>query len=320
MVSKKNLMIAEALNRISPKNKLLHYTDWDGLMGIMKTQSLWATHYKFLNDFSEIHLYKEDIIKEFSSLVNNEFEEDIKKRLLSYFDIMAQEIYITSFSKADIRSYEDGLLSQWRGYGNNGGFALIFDMGYLETTLSEEFSRYFYLGSPELVEMRYDKEDVASRMKDMKPKTTETLLNYQSDKSDQDNLKLYLRFLKYFELVLSHKHPSFLEEQEIRIVAFPEKLSDHSNALKSQNDTTSSYTEATCRKIHKYKTRKFREKDGVPYIDLFDSEDLKLPIKRIIVGPHKDKEKRAEMLRVMLAEKNMDIPVTISSIPFIGIN
>jgi len=37
-----------------PEPELLyHYTDQRGLDGILSSASIWATHYKFLNDFSE---------------------------------------------------------------------------------------------------------------------------------------------------------------------------------------------------------------------------------------------------------------------------
>ena len=40
---------------------LYHYTTWEGLQGILETQTLWATHYKFLNDYSEIILFKDKL-------------------------------------------------------------------------------------------------------------------------------------------------------------------------------------------------------------------------------------------------------------------
>ena len=66
------------------------------------------------------------------------------------------------------------------------------------------------------------------------------------------------------------------------------------------------------------KERKFRNKNGqlTPYIELFSSPDIELPIERIIVGPHKEKEARAAALRVML--RNTKIEITCSDIPFAG--
>jgi hypothetical protein len=42
----------ENANRPEPE-LLYHYTDQRGLDGILSSASIWATHYKFLNDFSE---------------------------------------------------------------------------------------------------------------------------------------------------------------------------------------------------------------------------------------------------------------------------
>ncbi len=66
------------------------------------------------------------------------------------------------------------------------------------------------------------------------------------------------------------------------------------------------------------KVRRFRDKNGIitPFIELFSSLNKPLPIEKIIVGPHKDKEVRADGLKAML--KNTDIEVTVSEIPFIG--
>jgi hypothetical protein len=43
--------------------RLFHYTTWNGLMGILDSHSLWATHYKFLNDSSEIILFKDKLLE-----------------------------------------------------------------------------------------------------------------------------------------------------------------------------------------------------------------------------------------------------------------
>ena len=66
------------------------------------------------------------------------------------------------------------------------------------------------------------------------------------------------------------------------------------------------------------KERRFRNKNAqiTPYIELFDSVDVELPIEGIIVGPHKEKEARAATLRVML--RNTAIEVTCSDIPYVG--
>lgn len=57
----------------------------------------------------------------------------------------------------------------------------------------------------------------------------------------------------------------------------------------------------------------------MPYVELFNSPDIVLPIEKIIVGPHKNKEKRADRLRLILKNvlKKENIDVTVSDIPYI---
>jgi hypothetical protein len=41
------------IDQAKPKALLYHYTDQRGLLGILRSQSIWATHIRYLNDSSE---------------------------------------------------------------------------------------------------------------------------------------------------------------------------------------------------------------------------------------------------------------------------
>jgi hypothetical protein len=43
---------------------------------------------------------------------------------------------------------------------------------------------------------------------------------------------------------------------------------------------------------------------------------MELPIEKIIVGPHKDQNKRASALRIFLSKTNIEI--SCSEIPYVG--
>ncbi|MCX7110674.1 MAG: hypothetical protein NTX45_11220 [Proteobacteria bacterium] len=105
-----------------------------------------------------------------------------------------------------------------------------------------------------------------------------------------------------------YKDRGFKEEQEVRIIALSSILNSELRKVAGE-DYCNSKPE---------KERKFRDKNETPtpYIELFRSLKMPLPIEKIIVGPHKDKEARAAALRVML--RSTDIKVTVSEIPFIG--
>ena len=59
----------------------------------------------------------------------------------------------------------------------------------------------------------------------------------------------------------------------------------------------------------------------MPYIKLFErakGEEVTLPIKRIVVGPHPDKYKRQKSVRMLLDQLGIEAEVVVSSIPYIG--
>lgn len=104
--------------------KIYHYTDLNGLKGIIENNSLWATNLFFLNDRQEL-LHGMECIKEslphladelgarYISLINNAME---------YFDLkLSKKIYNISFC------LEPELLSQWRGYASSQGVCLEFN-------------------------------------------------------------------------------------------------------------------------------------------------------------------------------------------------
>ena len=154
--------------------RLYHYTTWNGLLGILKKQSLWATHHRFLNDYSEVILMKSKLFefirpvvhKETSNFLNKNpdckrimqqindnggFEALVDQRSSLFIDGMYESLpnsglYITSFCAENKDQYinENGVLSQWRGYGPDGGFALVFNTQAMEHLLKEENMNFDY--------------------------------------------------------------------------------------------------------------------------------------------------------------------------------
>lgn len=128
---------------------LYHYTTAAGLSGILENKSLWATHTSFMNDEEEIVGFYDRVLPSILRPVfgNEQVEKliHISKRVLPILN----DRYITSFSTATdplVRGH--GLLSQWRAYGPDGGYAVVFDTGPLDKILSEELpptkKRIFY--------------------------------------------------------------------------------------------------------------------------------------------------------------------------------
>ena len=103
---------------------LYHYTTQAGFLGIIQSQSLWATDMRYLNDKREYLLAMELLSERVKSLAVQSagsppalYLEKLQERLAN---IWSWQFFVVSFS-------EDGdLLSQWRGYGQGGGYALGF--------------------------------------------------------------------------------------------------------------------------------------------------------------------------------------------------
>ena len=318
--------------------KLYHYTTWDGLLGILQTQTLWATHYRFLNDYSEIVLFRDKLISLILPYVREAYEKlleqspPIEQKInqeggldqviqrdtevfvdAQYRATCRDDIYILSFCGQHKNPHvnSNGLLSQWRGYGTGGGFALVFNTQKLEEMMEIEAKRFEY-SAGHLSDLIYSddenkfkeelSEDISIIVDVLKKVFNHAKLR---EKEKADALKGYDSFVN---CITRYKHYGFSEENEVRVVVLPTVLDQEFLKIASTDGVI----------LKPEKERKFRSKNGqlVPYIELFNSPDIELPIEKIIVGPHKEKEARSAALRVM--QRNTNIEITCSDIPFIG--
>jgi hypothetical protein len=166
--------VAEA-KLLTEHPELHHYTRYAGLKGIIETKALRATHYRKLNDTMEIDLLRQPL----AEALGLRFTEVLRRRrserkiaqaveetgglkvaaqlaaeglVSSFYQVSFErrdsfsfaEPYITSFCTHANCPYEreNGLLSQWRGYGGAGGYCLVFDTAKLAERLREEFDTH----------------------------------------------------------------------------------------------------------------------------------------------------------------------------------
>ena len=136
---------------------IFHYTNADGLHGILSNGEIWSTAYFTTNDASELNAGKgvlTDILRERTFQLLSEKHACVglfKKRGLYIFELASRfenllfeactddrQIYITCFCKTDSEpEFHNGLLSQWRGYGSNSGYALQFSRFKLTEWIGE---------------------------------------------------------------------------------------------------------------------------------------------------------------------------------------
>lgn len=318
-----------------------HYTTAEGLHGILTSQQLWATNFSYLNDDEElkgffsrklpmlVQMGVEEGLKQLRTRLRGddvrEFDQEREGMLKTIVEALSNaiatttlrlDIYVASFSfiNADRPGdAEDGLLSQWRGYGQDGGYAIAFDTEGIHTLLEEENKRYQY-AFLNFSDVDYHQDDWVSNKNrfsetlDFEQQVIDTCTKVACEglESQLDSL-----FVPILSQAVRHKHRGFSEEQEVRVAAvrLTRKLLESADGAHGN--------------VPPHKTVSFYPRKGVlvPYIAFFDAipdDQRKLPIQEIIVGPHPDKLKRKKAIEMRLEELGLNVPVRVSEIPYLG--
>lgn len=313
--------------------RLHHYTTAAGLQGIVESQQIWATSIAYLNDAEEhtgfydrrLARLMEPALREGLTTRaqtdagrrqierNGGIDVAIKIGLDEFIPMFRSATlafnnpFIASFCRVTDQVANDGLLSQWRGYGTDGGYAIEFDTAALEQLLRLEQAKYYYQysvwGDVEYYNQNSSEAPVHAETQEWETGLKNAVRDYVLDPRP-DRLGEMLEPLTALSCL--HKHRGFSEEAEVRIVALPTNDDIFQEALADG--------EKRPRRLIK-----FRATNGVlvPYISLFGNGE-KLPIRRILVGPHPDKIKRQWAVRQMLAQHGVEAEVTSSDIPYLG--
>jgi hypothetical protein len=316
---------------------LYHYTTAEGPEGIVSSQQLWATNIHYLNDAEEHTGFFErrlpylvdrairaavfEIAKTPPVQTEINVEEVVKKETKDTVNdirdstLRFNEPYVTSFCSPSCQHERDnGLLSQWRGYGADGGYAIVFETQGLQKLLDDEGESFGYQfamwGDVEYYDSDTDENARHSETQRQESIVHDTIRDIQcrTNPKHSDYEPLYIPISW---LACSHKHRGFAEEKEVRIVAVP----------------WNTEVEEEHRKIGDNQPRKtvdFRIGNGtpVPYIKLFGRQSsgktIHLPISRVIVGPHPEKLKRQQAVALLLKQYGVKANLTVSDIPYLG--
>ena len=317
-------------------NSLFHYTSWDGLKGILENNTLWATNIRYLNDDSEYYLIKELLVAQLKPEIERELRQKAQdnakiKRSIneagglkftverltdvfvrSMYEASGTEFYVSSFCKEPNNQYEttNGLLSQWRGYGKTVGFAIELDTSEMESLFLKESESFEYTHAliSDVIyshEKRKFRTELKSQIDSIIKFQIDTLLHLFERQNKPDEEQAWSAF---HYCATRYKHRGFHEENEVRIVMAPNLLSsEDTEAAKDRGQT-----------VKQEKPIKDRLKENgvpTPHIELFGKDFGCLPIKRIIVGPGRNKMQAADTLKKRVRGKNIEI--SVSDIPFV---
>lgn len=279
----------------SPPPTLFHYTTVSGFIGILRSKSVWATDARFLNDATELSYGFKYFEAEVERLCSDErWLRELSKMVLAGPFPRTPCIATMSYCA------QGDLLSQWRGYSGNAGFAIGVDttacyailrklgvrIPFMPVSYSDEAAlRFARAGAKRLVSewrsSNFHKDLVGPKM------IGEQIPDEIHDKYVEEIARISYggssggRFLSAYV-----KDPAFAEEQEWRTVV-----------------------RATREEIE------FRDgKTGLtPYvsINLCDDSGL-LPITQVVVGPGRDQELRVEATQMFLEKLGYGDRVTVS--------
>lgn len=322
--------------------ELHHYTSLAGLEGILRSRVLWATHFESLNDGSEVTHLKSQLISALAEallpIVNRLRNTDrrilAESRTAGGAIIYARRLaatmvdsfyqvaftgktvrpmavpFITSFcSHSSDQPYEreNGLLSQWRGYGENGGCCIVFDTQGLISLLEKESESFYWVG--------IGIDEVVYAISQVSVASFYVVLVAELAKIVESGIRRGLPKMELTPIAITNfldaatrfKHQGFKEEREVRIVAIP---------------GSSETADAVSREYAAFKPGPIKatranssENRGRPYITLFDTLDAMLPIKRVIVGPSRHQENNYERAANVIERQ---FPLARSMTPFLG--
>lgn len=297
----------ESRNQDKSENLLYHYTDQKGLLGILESTKIRATHYRFLNDFSECQEARgrlraiNERLAAYGGKSNPEGVRKIRKLVYDqwngYMDKFFRlfDTYVVSFTDDDeyfaaFRDYDPterapgDRLSLWRGYaqGRQG-----FSLGFERTQLKKNAEG---LSNTKRTPIELYKCDYLGLLKEAKlggiaaiPLSTGQMHDLCQIKDLQQLGELQARLLA---LSSTLKHPGFREEHEWRLVfhmlaAYPDQ------------------------ELIKFREGKF----GItPYIEIpLGITTHGTPLRRIVVGPTANKDEAVKGLQALLEGKGVKV-------------
>ena len=276
--------LTEALFADTPRGLLYHYTTLNGLLGIVRSRTLWASDIRYMNDSAEL--------KHTADLIRLEVQDRIargqgKADLLGQFtDWISHRITNGHMLFGASFRAHGNLLSQWRGYSPHGkGVSLGFSADFIMQCARRQrlqIGKCVYEPAMQRRLVRQVIDAVESHVD-----------THAADGTSRQQMSaLYQKVFEDIEIDLLRiaailKHPSFREEKEWRIVSPVFTDSAHSRVL-------------------------FREANAmiVPYVefDLQSEADHPLQLDHLFLGPTQNSNISLNSLKMFLAQNGIHPP------------
>jgi hypothetical protein len=274
---------------------LYHYTSLDAMVNIVRTQRLWASNVRFLNDSTENKYLLDGLRRRVAGLINEAENDDRREKLHRLGELLASPSgnndYVTSFSQ------QSDDLSQWRGYATPGrGVAMGFSGEGLRNlaygrVIDDGDSRpdaYWYRGQRALHSVIYVDLEITPSV----DFGIDLLFSEQVTKiPDLDFVQLFHN--GRVSIAPFYKHASFKHEDEWRFI-----VRNHPGSTRNLLQI------------------KFRPGVStlIPYIEISLTKHF---LKTIVIGPSPNIELSTEAVQQFLAAEGLsNVSVVRSAVPY----
>ena len=224
-----------------------HYTNTQGLLGILERNVLWASSCLMMNDRSEIdhglsvaqRLWNEQrdrVIQEYNSRPNRpEINADAAGSIVQEALTRAAAIRDLQPCFVACASLEENSLSQWRSYANTGGFAIGINR---HARLGVKSPETLQRGANTVATCGWFEVSYQTEAYGMLVEMCNSIFVNQFDINleefgvvgvDQNHPALTefrnsLSAMLLMQSILTHKHPSFADEREVRVIVSDPRL------------------------------------------------------------------------------------------------
>ena len=220
----------------APLTRLHHYTTAEGLKGIVESNSLWATSAYYLNDSSEVEygcgVMRSVLSPWVKANENNKSDSAIALRALdSWFSNPQSQTNRMATTYVACFCERDNLLSQWRAYGQKGGYSIGFPFRN-QLGLRPQNPAF----SSEVLKVIYDERVQVRVLNDLLKQiipmfgNQEVVAGLKAEKDADASLGKFVHRLielvslvyeVLLEMIVTFKNRAFEEEKEWRIVVMP---------------------------------------------------------------------------------------------------
>ncbi len=273
------------------EQRLYHYTNLDGLKGIIGSSDLWLTHAQYCNDEGElIHGLRltQSMVKEQAASSEGQQRAYLDELLRLLESPLLDPVYVCCFCE------QDDLLSQWRAYAANAtGVSLEFEPG-----------RFNYITGPDCPPtiglMRFWKVFYP-------PETQQKIIRnaikyypaFEPNAAPADWARWTVEAIRFF--LPTFKNNDFGGEKEWRLIFTPA----------STSPVRPSYRVARGMLVPYYSLTELARQIGYP--------EQKLPLTSVRIGPSPNKRLNAASARMLLDKHGYEqIPVDVSETPYRG--